>query len=224
MTTTTLNQGLFRREDESLRQALTNQVTIYDRDNQATRQVPAYHRMGTDDARLRVYPYVLIDNLGISRDPAREHRGHIYIDGVDYFPMGVPEGGAVARAEWPIPMLMRYQVATYARFEQHDRQIVTGLMMTPPLRPRFGALDIIGSRINPDDSQFAPADFSVRRVDILDGPTPQDANDQDGKRLFSQRWSIEISTEFFPSEFDQLGIVETVVIDPATEDGFDSLT
>lgn len=222
--TSTLNQGLFRREDNSLRVALTNQAHVYDRDNAGTRAVPAYHRLGTDDARLREYPYILIDNLGLSRDPSREHRGSLYIGDEGYFPMGVPEAGTFARTELPIPMLVTYQVATYARFEQHDRQIVTALMMTPPLRPRFGALEIVGSRVNPDGSQFAPDDFSVRRVDVVSGPSPQDANDEDGKRLFSTRWTVEVSTEFFASEFDAVGVIGTVVIDPATQDGFDSFT
>jgi hypothetical protein len=211
--TTSLNQGLERREDNSLRKALDGVVLVSDRSNNPTRPVPAYFRMQQDDARLREYPYILIDGLGMSREVDREHRGPTYYDGNGYFPMGIPAEGVVARNDWPIPVMFRYQVATYARFEQHDRQLLVGLLGTSVLRPRFGALDMISSRTNPDDSVFAPDDYSVRRVDTLEGPSPQDAVDSDGKRLFSMRWTIAISSEVFISDFLALGTTEEVVLD-----------
>lgn len=163
------------------------------------RAVPVFFRLPENEVRRRTFPYITIDFLGMVRDVEREHRGFTtYGDTANaYTPPGTPVGGG--RTELPIPFQAQYQVTQWARYNRHDRQIMTQLLANR-LEPRFGFLEMV-------PTAGAPDDFSVRRMDLISGPTPGDTRDAEGKRVFRKMYSVSISSELFQSDMAALAAV-----------------
>jgi len=232
-THTALNAGWITREDAALKAKLkgirvpvANEERQPDPDgdddgpavtvNGKTRSVPVYFRLPEDEARRKQYPYITIDFLGPVPDHEREHRGVVTFGSPDeenaYSPPGMPEGGG--RTEFPIPYTLMYQVTQWARFNRHDR-IIMNELLTVRLEPRFGYLEMVGTD--------APDDLSIRRMDLISGPTNGDTRDAEGKRLFRKMYTVGVQSELFHSEFLRLAAVSQVVIDPAIEEGYYSV-
>lgn len=229
---TALNAGWITREDAALKAKLqgirvpvANEQRQVDPDgdddapavtiNSKTRSVPVYFRLPEDEARRKVYPYITIDFLGPQVDHEREHRGVVTF-GTDenaYTPPGMPAGGG--RTELPIPYLLMYQVTQWSRFNRHDR-IIMNELLTSRLEPRFGYLEMVATADAPDD-------LSIRRMDLLSGPTNGDTRDEEGKRLFRKMYTVGVQSELFHSEFLRLTAVAQVVLDPAAEEGYYSV-
>lgn len=228
-TPTLLNQGFVLREDHALKSKLkgihvpvsqkqraedpSEPLDEDDRDGPLldlttkNRIVPVYFRLPENEVRRKVYPYITLDFLAAIRDVEREHRGITDYgrpdDPNNWTPDGVPDGGG--RTELPIPMQLQYQVTTYARFAQHDRLINLALM-TSRLEPRFGFLEM-------EASSDAPDDHSIRRLDLLSGPSNGDVRDRQGKRIFRKMYTVGVSSELFHSDFEALAAVHGVTID-----------
>lgn len=223
----TLNAGWITREDAALRARLqgirvpvANEQRQVDPDgdddapevvvNSKLRAVPVYFRLPENEVRRRQYPYITIDLIGVVRDSEREHRGvtDYGIPNADgalnaYSPMGMPaEGG---RVELPVPYVLQYQVTQWARWNRHDRMIMTELLTTR-LEPRFGYLEMV-------DTADAPDDGSLRRTDLMSGPTNGDTRDEEGKRVFKKMYTVGVTSELFHSDFVKLMQVLDVVID-----------
>lgn len=215
-----LNDGWITREDAALKKRLQGirvAVAVEDRAadidggmdadhvdgallvNSKTRLVPVYFRLPENEVRRKTFPYITIDFLGAVRDVEREHRGYTtYGDTANaYSPPGMPVGGG--KTELPVPFQLQYQVTQWARYNRHDRQIMTSLLTTR-LEPRFGYLEMVPTLEAPDD-------FSVRRMDLLSGPTPGDTRDAEGKRVFRKMYSVGISSELFQSDMAALAAV-----------------
>lgn len=219
---TALNAGWITREDLSLKARLAGiKVPVANESRQADtdgdddgptsvtwgklRAVPVFFRLPEDEQRRRVYPYITIDFLTATRDLEREHRGvaDYGLTANAYSPPGMPaEGG---RAELPVPYQLVYQVTQWSRYNRHDRQIMTELLTTR-LEPRFGYLEMVPVDGLPDDG-------SLRRMDLLSGPTNGDRRDPEGKRLFVKSYTVGISSELFHSDFQKLAAVGRVVLD-----------
>lgn len=221
ISTDELNDGWITREDAALKARLLGirvPVAVDDRGadvdggqdadhtdgpltpNSKDRAVPVYFRLPENEVRRQTYPYITIDFLGAVRDSEREHRGFTtYGTTANAFNPGgaVPAGGG--RVELPIPYQLQYQVTQWSRYNRHDRIIMTSLLSTR-LAPRFGYLEMVATVDAPDD-------FSVRRLDLLSGPTPGDTRDAQGKRLFRKTYTVGVSSELFESDLAALAAV-----------------
>jgi len=219
-----LNDGWITREDAALKRKLSGVqvfVAVDDRGpdpdggqdadhndgppavgpNAKKRAVPVYFRLPENEVRRRTYPYITIDFLGAVRDREREHRGFATYGGADtsnaYTPPGMPAAGG--RVELPIPFRLEYQITQFARYNRHDRQIMTTLMSNR-LSPRFGYLEMVATVDAPDD-------LSLRRMDLLSGPTPGDTRDEEGKRVFRKMYTVGVQSELFESDMAALAAV-----------------
>lgn len=221
-----LNDGWITREDAALKARLAGirvPVAVEDREHDVdagrdadrtdgdlipgskSRVVPVYFRLPENEVRRRTYPYITIDFLAAVRDQEREHRGFARYGTTEnaYDPggavaqlNGLPPGG---RAELPVPFQLQYQITQFSRYNRHDRIIMTSLL-TSRLEPRFGYLEMV-------PTVDAPDDFSVRRMDLLSGPTPGDARDAEGKRVFRKSYTVGVSSELFQSDMQKLAAV-----------------
>ena len=226
-----LNADWITREDAALKKRLSgirvpvaNEQEIDDNDHDGprtkvvidskTRVVPVYFRLSEDEVRAQTFPYITIDFLQPIRDVEREHRG-VFDYGLandDYAPPGMPAGGG--RAEMPVPFILQYQITTWARWNRHDR-IINTTLMTSRLEPRFGYLEMDGGMGTVDDG-------SVRRMDLLGGPTNNDGRDQHGKRVFRKVYTVGVSSELFHADFQQYMAASRLVLDPA-QSGYSSV-
>lgn len=198
--------GFLIREDHALRQQLTGMKVHAANGPTGGIPVPVYFRLPEDEVRARSFPYVIIDFLAVARDGTREHRGVIPMP-TGYRPAGIPNG---AHIEFPIPVSLTYQVSTFTRNVQQDRQLVGQLISRLPVR--FGALPMASARGVPDDN-------SVRRLDLTAGPVTRDTK-EGGKRIFSKVYSVAISSELFLTEIRSIAIVRQVILDPPTLPGY----
>ena len=94
-----------------------------------------------------------------------------------------------------IPVNLDYQITTFARQPRHDRQIMAEMLTGQRLPLRFGLLVI-------------PEDMTVRRLDFL-GVIKKDRTDSNGKRLFSNVYTVRISAEVLPREIEVMNEVLT---------------
>lgn len=176
--------GFILNEDAALKKLLTG-MTVSDGGN-AARPVGVW--FGQPDAQLRpqVYPYITLDLIGISEAIERTHSGIIELG---YTPEGyneVPEGYT---SQYPIAVDLMYQVTTYARQPRHDRQILAQILGYNRLPLRFGMLHI-------------PEENTTRRLDML-GVSKRDFTEAD-KRLFSNVFTISVSSEIFREDLNQI--------------------
>ena len=173
-------------EDEALRNLLLG-MTVVDQkanNNNTSRSVKVYFGQPDQEIREQSYPYITIDMIDISEDPARAHRG---LTKPSYLPDPATDksGNSVYDEQtdswyihWPIPVNIDYQVTTYSRQPRHDRQIL-GQMLSNKIPMRFAVLE--------------PDDGTVRRLDLLD-VSKRDVTEQ-GKRLFVNAFTVRVSSE-----------------------------
>lgn len=185
------NWGYIVREDESLKVHLQG-ITVTDANSPpGGRPVKVYFRLPEQEAQRREYPYITIDMLSITRDPTREYRGTAHFSPLEEYQPPGRQAGDRAQIDYPIPTVITYQITSHARFVQHDRQILAALV-TGPLREHFGSLLMVGI------GEF-PSDHSIRRLDIVSGPTTADQPDpaDPNKRIFRKAWTVQVSSEMF---------------------------
>jgi len=179
-------------EDKALRDLLKG-VTVTDQKADggtgATRNVGVWFGQPDQELRNQSYPYIVIDMVDIGEDTSRAMRGIVkpeYIPDPEFLPDGVtPFDPEVHdwKMHWPIPVMIDYQVTTYARQPRHDRQILAELTATR-LPLRFGVLET-------DDG-------TVRRLDVI-GVSKRDVTES-GKRLFVNVFTVRVSSEITERE------------------------
>ena len=199
--TATPNDGFITREDNALKRHLQG-ITVYDANTSTGgRPVKVYFRLPEQEATKREYPYITLDLIAVVRDPSREHRGRWYFEPENMYQPPTREPGEPAVTDYPIPMLLTYQVTQFARFIQHDRQIMQHLLLEK-LPERFGSVIVIGRADAADDN-------SIRRLELVGGPTNADAPDpaDPNKRIFRKAYTVEISSEIFLEELKNLSAV-----------------
>lgn len=170
-------------EDKALKQRLAG-ITVSDSGN-PTRPVGVWFGQPDVEIRQQSYPYITIDLVGINEGVERAHRGYVEFN---YTPEGA-DPTKKYESWYPIPVDLQYQVTTYARQPRHDRQIINELFKSDRLPLRFGLLLI-------------PEDSTVRRLDVL-GFIKRDTTEQD-KRLFSNVFNVQISSELLQEDLDQV--------------------
>lgn len=171
-------------EDKAIKTMLAG-ITVSDSGNPA-RPVGVWFGQPDLEIRAQSYPYLTIDFLGYSEDFERAHRGEIQMP---YF----PEGAITTQqymTEFPIPVSLDYQITSYARQPRHDRQIISVMALGQRIPLRFGLLVV-------------PEDMTVRRLDFL-GFVKRDTTDENGKRLFSNAYTIRVSAEILPRVLAQI--------------------
>jgi hypothetical protein len=171
-------------EDKALKTMLTG-VTVSDSGNSA-RPVGVWFGQPDLEIRAQSYPYMTIDFLGYNEDFARAHRGEIQMP---YFPEGANTSEQYI-TEFPIPVYLDYQITTWSRQPRHDRQIMAEMATGQRIPLRYGLLVV-------------PEDNTVRRLDFL-GFAKKDTQDENGKRLFSNAYTVRISAEILPRVLDQI--------------------
>jgi hypothetical protein len=171
-------------EDKALKLMLTG-VTVSDSGNSA-RPVGVWFGQPDLEIRVQSYPYMTIDFLGYNEDFERSHRGEIQMP---YFPESA-DTTKQYMTEFPIPVYLDYQITTWARQPRHDRQIMAEMATGQRIPLRYGLL-------------IVPEDKTVRRLDFL-GFTKKDTTDENGKRLFSNAYTVRISAEILPVVLEQM--------------------
>ena len=165
-------------EDQALRDKLQG-IVVEDQKSIAQgqpRTVGVWFGQPDQEIRSQSYPYITIDMIDVERDPSREMRGIVSPDYLapDNLPVGV-DGWSI---NLPIPVLIDYQITTYARHPRHDRMIISQLLHTK-LPIRFGYLEL-------DDG-------TIRRLDVMN-VAKRDMTEQ-AKRLFVNAITVRVSSE-----------------------------
>lgn len=173
-------------EDAALKNVLTG-MTVSDGGN-AARPVGVW--FGQPDAQIRpqAYPYITLDLIGVYEAVERTHVG---IMDLPYTPEGYNENTDY-QAHYPIAVDLMYQITTYARQPRHDRQILAQILRPGRLPLRFGMLAV-------------PEDKTARRLDML-GFSKRDFTEAD-KRMFSNVFTVSVSSEIFRENLDELHLV-----------------
>lgn len=166
-------------EDEALKDYLSG-ITVSD-DKTAVRPVKVWFGQPDLEIRAQSYPYITIDLVDIVMDAPRAIHG---ISELPYYPEGVPvtSTGHSLVTESPVPLILVYQVSTFARHPRHDRLMISQLLGRLPFQ--FGGFGIA-------------ADNTVRRA-YLSGFTNRDGT-EDTKRLFSKVFTVSVESEIIPS-------------------------
>lgn len=170
-------------EDRALKERLKG-LTVSDAKS-SSRAVGVWYGQPDVEIRAQSYPYMTIDLVGIAEDFTRSMRG--IVGELPYTPEGLDLDVSYKNVEFPIPVSIDYQITTYARNPQHDRQIIAGLL-NGILPFRFAVLEV-------------PEDGTLRRLDLL-GYTKRDRNDEDGKRTYINVLSVRVSSELFPTQIE----------------------
>lgn len=176
-------------EDAALKAQLTG-LTVADGKNPA-RTVGVWFGVPDQEIRTQSYPYLSINLIDIQENSAQVQSTYLPLDDPNssYLAAQLPTWDDTASAQageyYLSPMLLTYQVASYARNPRHDREILSQLQHGP-LHPRF--------------AQVTCSDNTVRRV-IVRSFAKRDTYTADAtgvsKRLFRNIWTIQIPSEMF---------------------------
>lgn len=186
-------------EDEGLKAILQN-LLVTDEKN-ASRKVGVWFGMPDPEVRVRAYPFMTIDLIGLAEDPARALAGP-YFHTFQYVPESFPSKGPddIYYGDlWPEPYTLTYQVQSWARNPRHDRQLLQQLL-DGPLPLRWGVCPV-----------GTGAAATMRRLDVR--LNKRDGIDHDGKRLFRNVFTCAMSAELFFWQVQALQPPTSVVID-----------
>lgn len=188
-------------EDESLRDLLKG-VTVSDMNNK-TRSVQVYFGMPDIEIRPQSYPYLVIDLIDVAEDKSRVQSQY---GPPIYAPPNAPvesdtAGFSTAMGDvLPVtPMILVYQITSFARHPRHDRQIISTLTHNA-LHPRYAQLPVAN-------------DGTLRRL-IVAGFSKRDLMEQN-KRLFRNMWTVQMPSEIYYSPLTLTARVSQVMINQA---------
>lgn len=209
------NPGFLLAEDAAVKQRFSNISVSDDREN--TRVAKVFFRYPEGETE-REYPFITIENVGIVHDRSRQHSEQTYYYSasgagsagpvyVNYFPSELNAAGmatAVGQNNFLsfdsfVPVMLMYQVSTYARSAIHDRQLTAKILrrVTPFRR---GFIEI------PEDGTIRRFDLmSWANSDLLDGEAAY------RKRIFRKVYSIQMTAELPASDYRALKQVTSVV-------------
>jgi hypothetical protein len=182
-------------EDAALRKQIQG-MTVNDQRASADdvpRPVAVFFGQPDPELRAQSYPYVTIDMIGVTRDAEREMRG---VTNAEYLKPADANPDMGGEVKLPIPMMITYQITTYARQPRHDRELLAQLLYSK-LPPRFGQLTL-------DDN-------TVRRLEVFD-VAKRDMTEQ-AKRLFVNAITVRVSSEVPESTWQEFYKVQEIAID-----------
>lgn len=188
-------------EDALLKEKLAG-IVVTDAKAPGGRGVKVWYRYPEQEERDIVYPFITIDMIGVREALDRAHRGgQIRPSLTGYRPpeyVGAPEG-RVHVTEWPVAMDLDYQLTTYARNIQHDRQIMRQLWALFP--GRYGSL---GGNAAPYVRPFSAQVTSM---------VPGDRLDEFGKRQFRKIFSLRVFSELWATPVNEVGELTNIDIE-----------
>jgi hypothetical protein len=189
-------------EEEDLLKEKLGGLTVSDSKAPA-RPVKVWFRFPEMELSQVVYPFVTIDLIGIAEATERAHRGGQQRPTVQgYRPPDMVAGPAAGKTfvtEWPTAMNLDYQVTTWARNAQHDRQLLRQLWAKFP--GRYGTL---GGK---DVPYVRP--FSCQLMNM----TPGHRIDEFGKRQFRNIFTLRVASELWASEIREITQLTEIEID-----------
>jgi hypothetical protein len=209
------NKGFLLAEDAAVKRRFSN-ISVTD-DREQTRVAKVFFRYPEGETE-REYPFITIENIGIAHDRSRQHSEQTYYFSssgsassgpvyVNYFPSELDSAGMVAALgnnpflafDSFIPVMLMYQVSTYARSALHDRQL-TAKMLRRVTPFRRGFIEV------PEDNTIRRFDLmSWGNSDLLDGEAAY------RKRIFRKVYSLQMTAEIPASDYYALKQVTSVV-------------
>jgi hypothetical protein len=180
-------------EDAALKSKLQG-LQVFDKNAPNGRNVPVRFRLPETEIADVTYPIIIIEHRGWSVANDREHRGYVNLPYApeNFSPWWADTGPATTvfnpsdspyQSYFPLPYNFDYLVTFYGRImHEHNIPIIAQLAAYNRLNAKFGFLDV-------------PQDGTKRTMQILGGPEPHDAYDENGKRLFATSYLIRIFSE-----------------------------
>lgn len=205
-------------EDEALKEQLSG-YTVSDGQN-PNRPVRVWFGTPDDEIRRQQYPYLIIDLIDIVRNASQEQTAYGELPTVAPY-LGITEGQTQAfryQEGMLLPMLLVYQIASYARHPRHDRAILS-IMNHGPMHPHLAQITV---------NSGEPGVQTVRRVVVTDFAKRDTV--ADGKRLYRNIWTIQIPAEIYFGPDTLTTRTQDVIINndalpsPAVPSGFTTLT
>lgn len=196
--------GFLLAEDEAIKAKFTG-ITLVDR-TPGGNPVSVFYGL-PDAGRETRFPYITIDLVGIGH--AREMQSSDQPINVTYIPDVAIDARAAQATPPPsnvnlmsyeyIPVWLTYQVATWSRFAQHDRQLHAILLATNRISMRWGYLNI-------------PADGTTRRFELLgwNQADSMERSDSETKRIWRKVYNLRCNAELTPFAIQQVAEVATV--------------
>jgi hypothetical protein len=209
------NPGFLLAEDAAVKARFQN-ISVSDDRNQ-TRVAKVFFRY-PDGETEREYPFITIENLGISHDRRLQHSEQVYYFAasgsaslgptfVDYYPSELNSAGMLVElgnspylaTDSFIPVSLMYQISTYARSAIHDRQLSSKILRRV-LPFRRGFIDV-------------PEDGTIRRFDLMGWSNADLLDGEAGyrKRIFRKVYTVQMSAEIPASDLYGLKQVTSVV-------------
>lgn len=181
--------------DEALKLKLQG-LTVSDA-NEDARSVPVRYRTPENELADQVFPVIVIENNGYAQDPTRAHSGYIPLN---YAPEGYApvDAGGWRFTETPLPLNVDYTVTLYTRKALHRTALVGAMAAFAYLPGRLGFLEVAG-------------DGTLRRLEVIGGPTLSTARDAQGKRLLTALWRLRTTAELIWAPLD--AVRETTAVD-----------
>ena len=184
-------------EDQAIKDSLKG-ITVSDAANN-TRPVGVWFGQPDAEIREQKFPYIVIDLLDVSgnKDQYMDSYGTLGTRNAD---VPLSSGGVAVQTFSPTPMLLTYQISSWARSPRHDRQILTALNHGV-LHPRF--------------AQVMDAATETNRRVVVQSFAKRDTTDENSKRVFRNVWTVQVVSEIFYHTVDLFRQVSTVTINSA---------
>lgn len=207
--------GFLLAEDAAVK-ARFSTITVSD-DRNEERPVSVFFRYPEGETEKK-YPFITIEMIDLVHDVTRQLSETSYYysnstsasargDYLDYYPSEktaaqlstMVDGLDYLRIEQPVPVMLIYQITTYARSALHDRQL-TSKILRRVMPFRRGFIDV-------------PEDGTIRRFDLA-GWTSSDLLDQESgfkKRIFRKVFTVQMSAEIPTDDLRLVKHVESVI-------------
>ena len=181
-------------EDEALRSWLDG-MTVVDQKADGTvasaRQVGVWFGQPDQEIRDQRYPYITIDMVDIARDAEREMRGKVSPEYLAPANLAENKGWEI---DLPIPVNIDYQITSYCRHPRHDRQLLA---------------EVLSARIPFRFGQLSLNDGTLRRLELV-SVTKRDNISEQGKRLFTNVFTVRVASEVVQTTLTELYKVTSV--------------
>lgn len=206
--------GFLLAEDAAVKARFSTITVSDDRDNE--RPVSVFFRFPEGETEKK-YPFITIEMIGLAHDTSRQLSETYYyysttaspssgINYIDYYPSEYKESQLrtmvsntdYLRIDQPVPVMLVYQISTYARSALHDRQL-TSKILRRVMPFRRGFIEV-------------PEDDTIRRFDLA-GWSSSDLLDQESgfkKRIFRKVFTVQMSAEIATDDIRTVKRVESV--------------
>lgn len=180
-------------------------ITVVD-GQMSNRPVGVWFNQPDPQIRNQVFPYITLDLIDVAENTAQVQSWYGN-DAPDYYPElpAAPAGEGYSTTQpYLTPMLLTFQVSTWARNPRHDVAIMSALFHRQ-LHPRFGEISVSTDSTNTN---------GTRRRLVIRGFAKRDTTDDTQKRLYRNIWTVQMTSEIFFSPLDLTPEVQQVIINP----------